>query len=192
MRLGRSFIPFWFMALILTMLTGVSAMAGKNADTGPGEKNVPYKQISVGEYQNFLKNWDETKHPVLYALIRTPAQYDALFSPAATLWNKRAFAPAAEFYKTGQILLVGRVMMAPRDMDKVFEVERLTERDQELELHYRFIEPVANTWTTKIFLPLQIPRHLYRKVVFVENGKPVGELNMAKGQWSVPKMEKQQ
>jgi hypothetical protein len=145
--------------------------------------------MGMGDYQNFIKNWDEKKHAVLYALIQTPAQYDALFQPAAVMGAKRPFAPEAELYAKEQIFIVARVTAAPEGIDKVFEVERVIERDQELALCYRFNEPKTDaTFSIKNFLAVRIPKHDYKQVIFLENGKQVGKLNTAEGQWSVPAM----
>jgi hypothetical protein len=35
-------------------------------------------------------------------------------------------------------------------------------------------------------LALVIPKHPYRQVVFIENGKEVGRLDLTKGNWCVP------
>jgi hypothetical protein len=145
--------------------------------------------MGIGDYQNFLKNWDEKKHPVLYALIQTPAQYAAMFQPAPVIGAKRPFAPGRELYSKEQVLVVARVIVAPENMDKVFAVERVTARDHVLALHYRFTEPKTTaTFTVKNYLAVRIPRHDYQKVIFFENGNKVGELNTAEGQWSVPAM----
>jgi len=138
-------------------------------------------------YRNFLGNWDEKKDPVLYALISTPEHYKALFSPAATMHTGRPFYPDVSLYAKEQILLVARVIPYPRNVDKVFEIDRITERDQELALHYRFNgqEPDAK-WQGKIYVAIKIPKNNYKKVLFFENGKKVGELNIAAGQWAVP------
>lgn len=155
----------------------------------PKERTVTYKRMAVGDYQNFLKNWDEKQQAVLYALIQTPTQYDALFQPAAAMGSKLPFAPAAELYAKEQILVVARVMAAPEDINKVFEVERVAEKDQELALYYRFNESTAGaSFSIKSCLAVRIPRRHYKKVIFMENGKPVGELNTAAGEWSVPAM----
>jgi hypothetical protein len=147
----------------------------QNMDTKPKERAVTYKRIGIKDYQNFLKNWDEKKHAVLYALIQTPAQYDALFSPAPVMGAKRPFAPEAELYTKEQILVVGRVMVAPKNLDQAFEIERVTERDEELALHYRFNEPkTAATYSVKNYLAIRIPRHDYKKVIFFENGNRLG------------------
>jgi hypothetical protein len=34
-----------------------------------------------------------------------------------------------------------------------------------------------------------VPGHDYKKIKFVENGKAMGTLNLARGQWSVPEMK---
>ena len=190
MTIKRSFIPVGLaMIVIVTALVCPMSRAADNMGAKPEERAVTYKRMGIGNYQNFLKNWDEKKHAVLYALIQTPAQYDALFHPAPLMGAKRPFAPEAEVYMKEQILVVARVIVAPVNMDKVFEVERVTERDQELALHYRFNETKTNaTFSVKNYLAIRIPRHDYKKVTFFENGKQVGELNTAESQWSVPAM----
>ena len=47
-----------------------------------GRKTCRIHEIGVHDYQNFLKNWDEARYPVLYAVVRTPGEYNALFHPA--------------------------------------------------------------------------------------------------------------
>jgi hypothetical protein len=104
--------------------------------------------------------------------------------------DRGPFAPKSEVYTQEQILVVGRVIAAPENMDKVFEVERVAERGQELVLYYRFNETKNNaTWTAKNWLALRIPRHDYKRVTFFENSKQVGELKLDQGQWSVPEMK---
>ena len=187
----RAAVPAGLVAVILIMAAlwcPISRAAG-NMGTKPEERAVAYQRMGIGDYQNFLKNWDEKEHATLYALIRTPAQYDALFYPAPVMRDKRPFAPAAEIYAKEQILVVARVMVASENMDQVFGVERVTEKGQELALHYRFHEPKTNaTFSVKSYLALRIPGREYRKVTFFENGKRVGELKTAEGQWSVPAM----
>jgi hypothetical protein len=188
MAIKRSFslvvLAVMAMALVSPMLCTTTSAGAK-----PEEQAVAYRRIGAGDYQSFLINWDEKRYPVLCALIQTPAQYDALFHPAAVMGDKRPFAPGAEIYTKEQILMVGRVMAAPENMDKVFEVERVVEKGRELALYYRFLETGTNaTFTVKNYLALLIPKHEYRKVIFFENGKRVGELKTAQGEWSVPVM----
>ena len=124
---------------------------------------------------------------MLYAIIQTPAQYAALFHPAPVMGGKRPFAPKPEFFNKEQILVVARVTLAPKDLDKVFEVERVVEKGHALELHYRFTAPDSHaTYTVKSQLAIRIPKHDYASVTFVENGKQIGVLKPAEGQWSVP------
>ena len=167
---------------MLSMSTVADSMG-----TQSKERPVPYKKMSMHDYQNFIENWDEQKDPVLYALISTPAQYNALFHPAPTMRSVRPFFPDESLYAREQILVVARVMLKPRNVDTVFEVDRITERNQELALYYRFNEQESDAkWQGKIYLAIRIPKHNYKKVLFFENGKQVGKLNMAAGQWAVP------
>jgi hypothetical protein len=175
------------MIVILTALVCSIAMTADGMGAKPEERPVPYKKMSMHDYQNFIGNWDAQKDPVLYALIPTPGQYNALFHPAATMRSVRPFSPDVSLYAKEQILVVARVMLYPRNVDTVFEVDRITERNEALALHYRFNkqEPDAK-WQGKIYLAVRIPKQNYKKVRFFENGKQVGELNTGAGQWSVP------
>ena len=77
-------------------------------------------------------------------------------------------------------------MLKPGNEDTVFEVDRITEKNQELAFHYRFNKQKSDAnWQGKIYMAIRIPKHNYKKVFFFENGKQVGKLNMAAGQWSV-------
>ena len=175
------------MVLVLTVLLNAMPRTADTMAIEPKERALAYTRIDVGEYQSFLKNWDDKKHPVLCALIQTPAHYEALFHPAPVMGTKRPFAPDAALYINEQILLVARVMPASENMDGVFEVERISVVEQQLALHYRFNEPQTNaTFLVKHYLAVRIPRHDYEKVIFVENGEKVGELNTGEGQWCVP------
>jgi hypothetical protein len=183
---GRIVLTF---ILVMTALTCQIAWAAGRTGTNHKERSVAHKRIAMNEYQNFLKNWDENKQPVHYALIQTPAQYDALFAPAALMGTTRPFAPATERYAKEQILMVARVIASTEDRNRVFEVEKITESDQKLLFHYRFTAPKTKASSLeKNFLALWIPKQAYKTVSFFENGKLVGALNSAKGEWSVPKV----
>ncbi len=146
---------------------------------------MPYRIIDGHAYRNFVANWDDGREPVLYALIRTPAQYDALFHPAAVMGGHGPFSPEASLYAKEQILLVARVL--PGGGDGTFEVERIVADDRRLTFRYRFKPPASEVrWRGKAFLAVRIPKRPYERVVFVENGTRVGELNTDGGQWSVP------
>jgi len=190
MKVRRSFIHFGLGTLVmLTALVCAMSTAAANTGTEPKARDVKHKKMGISDYQNFLKNWDEMKDAALYAQIQTPAQYATLFHPAPLMGAKRPFAPEAALYDQEQILLVARVVPAPDNMNRVFEVERVIEMDRQVELHYKFNAPNTNaTFSVKNYLAVRIPKHDYAKVVFVENGKQIGELDTAKGQWSVPEM----
>jgi hypothetical protein len=190
LRMEKSFVktllPVGLGIITLALVFSTSRVAD-GMGTMSEERPVPYKKMSMSPFRNFLGNWDAKKDPVLYALISTPAQHNALFNPAAVMYSASPFSPDASLYIKEQILVVARVMPYPGNVDTVFEVDRITERDHELALYYRFDEQEPDAkWQGKICLAIRIPKHDYRKVLFIENGKQVGELNTAAGQWSVP------
>jgi hypothetical protein len=182
----KSFVAAVLGMIVMAAMSSAAAGAGSMGEK-PDGRTVPYEKIRMSEYQNFIQNWDEKKDPLLYALISTPAQYQALFHPAPTMPSRRPFAPDKSLYEKEQILLVARVMPHPENVDDVFEIGKVVERGGDLLLYYTFNrQKTAAGWQGKIYLAVRIPKCPYRKIFFFENGKPVGELNAAAGQWSVP------
>lgn len=186
----KSFLHFFWAISIaaIGVLAATMSFAGKSIEAqSQEERDVPYTRIGGDEYQSFIGNWDQTKNPVLYALLQTSTQYAALFHPAPVMGKARPFGPSPSAFELKQILVVSRVTPASDDKDKVFEVERLTEKNGVLTLSYRFKEPRAGaSYTVKNSLCLGIAKRAYGKVRFYEDGKLRGELNTAAGQWSVP------
>ena len=193
MRKRRLFIRIGLVAIV-TILVCPLLCAVDSTDRQAAERAVPYQRMYSRDYRNFVGNWDEKEQPVLYALIQASAQYDALFHPAAIMpvrdtGKPRPFAPDELLYRSKQILVVARVMAAPRNgqLDDAFEVERITAKDGELTFHYRFNKPKAvRTFFVKSYLAVSIPKYNYEKAAFFENGEQVGELKLSEGQWSVP------
>ncbi|MDD4357132.1 MAG: hypothetical protein PHN98_07750 [Smithellaceae bacterium] len=186
MLIRRIIIPAALGMMLTVMLFSFSAFTG-GKEAPPEERPVAYKIMHVRDYQVFLKNWDETKDPVLYAMISNPTQYNDLFHPAPIMGSRRPFSPDESLYSRDDILVVGRVVPYPENIDKVFDVDRITERNQELSLYYRFHEKTSDVkWQGKICLAIRIPKRSYKKVHFFENGTKVGELNPEAGQWSHP------
>jgi hypothetical protein len=82
---GRSF------KVVLGLFVCMASMLAVARGEQSKGNEVSFQRIKIDEYQNFLKNWDSVKHPVLYALIQNASQYDMLFAPAAVGGNKKAF-----------------------------------------------------------------------------------------------------
>ncbi|MEW5859235.1 MAG: hypothetical protein AB1861_17930 [Cyanobacteriota bacterium] len=180
------------------MAWGRAEIYNRNPMTYPHIPMNTYQRISMRTYQNFLVNWDERAEPRLYALIRTPKEYDQLFHPAPLMRDTRPFHPEAGLYKKSQLLVVARVFAAKdfndlSKVDEVFEVERVTAEDGELTLRYRLRRPPAdvdadvNDARYKFHLAIQVPKAAYRKVTIIEDGKLVGQLKPTEGLWTVPK-----
>lgn len=156
------------------------------------EQAVAHRTFATDEYQSFVGNWDEKAVPVLCALIRSPAEWESVFHPAAfgfgTAKQKKPFAPEAKSFESEQLLVVARVMDAPTG--EAFKIEKLSADGDVLTLRYTFEKPPAASYTVKQFLGLRIPKRDYAKVVVIENGQQVGALDVKGGQWSVPAFPK--
>jgi hypothetical protein len=165
-----------------------SMLAVAQAEQSKGNE-VSSQRIKIDDYQNFLKNWDSVKHPVLYALIQNASQYDMLFAPAAVGGSKKPFAPDGKVYEKEQLLIVAKEMIAPPNMEASFEVEKLSEEDGNLVLSYVYNRVKSNaTYSVKNYLGLRIPKKAYRKLILIQNGEKIGELQLDQGEWVMPKV----
>ena len=161
-------------------------------DTGDTSKakHVSYRILKGDEFQSFIKNWDDKKYPALYALIQTPAQWDAVFHPAAVMGQKLPFAPDAKLYEKEQIIIVAHVIPAPDPSLTLFNVRQIFTDNEVLFIYYRFNQPEnAASYTVKSHMAVVIPKHNYKRIVFIESGKQLGILDLAQGQWSVPAVD---
>ena len=91
------------MSLAVVLLAGC-------ASASTSGRPVAYERQEPGAFLNFVGNWDDTKHPVLYAVIRTPEDYDRIYHPAGVMGADRPYAPKPEFFRKSQILLVCRLV----------------------------------------------------------------------------------
>ncbi len=170
-------MTFGWALILVGFLTGCG-------EGGKPEGSVSYEIQPSAAHQNFVGNWEVTKHPVLYAAIRTPEEYSRIFFPAAVMGRNKPFTPPEGFFERRQILTVCRCL---DDYDeKVFAVESIQEVGDELFYRYRFRgEDMGHRGTFKVEFSVYIPRKKYSRVHFIENGKPLGMLNLAGGQWTV-------
>lgn len=149
---------------------------------------VAFTTIAPDEFANFPVNWDDATTPVFRGLLRTPEEYAAVFHPAPVLGNRKPFAPPPSFFDDGMILVVARVIDAPAAGETPLVVESLTADGEDLVLRYRFVPPaVRGTSTVKQTLALRLARQPVARVRFVENGEPLADLQIAAGEWAVPK-----
>ena len=160
-------------------LAAASSTAAEPAVPHPSStpSPVPCHRVAMDEYQCFIKNWDEKQNPVLCAVVRTPADFSALFHLAPVGGTQRPFAPPPEFFTKEQILVVARVLPAQSSPDGGFTFEKLTRHHNELALHYRF-QPQSSkaTFSVKNFLALRLPQHPYSSITFYENGRKIKTL----------------
>ena len=167
------------LALFHATLAAASSTAAEPAvpASTPTPSPVPCHRVAIDEYQCFIKNWNEKQNPVLCALVRTPADFSALFHPAPVGGTQRPFAPPPEFFTKEQILVVARVLPAQSSPDGGFTFEKLTRHHNELALHYRF-QPQSSkaTFSVKNFLALRLPQHPYSSITFYENGRKIKTL----------------
>jgi hypothetical protein len=168
-------------------LSGVP-VAAATAEPQPNKTANSYRTLGAGDYQSFIKNWDQQKSPALLAVIQTPAQWETIFHPAPVMGNRRPFSPDPKLFARDLLLVVARVVPPPDPGgQQVFKVEKVGASQGELTFSFRFAEPPnAKSYTVKEFLGVWVPKADFKKAVFIENGKELGLLDLAQGQWSVP------
>jgi hypothetical protein len=84
-------------------------LASQGTGTRAEGENIKYRTFGTGVFRSFVKSWDDTKHPVLYALIRNTIEWDAMFHPAPVMGHYRPFGPERTVFQKEQILLVAKV-----------------------------------------------------------------------------------
>lgn len=143
---------------------------------------VPFKTIMSGSYQGFLKNWDDQRHPVFCALIRSRAEWDEWMQPARTTGDQRPSGPSSAHFDSKQYLVVARVMKAPDAAERphVFTPLSVVQRDGMLRMNYLYRAPASGaSYSIKDYLMLAIPKERYTTgpVVFYENDRKVCQLD---------------
>ncbi len=152
---------------------------------GKAKGLVSYERQPFAAYQNFVGNWDTTKHPVLFAVVRTPGEYDRIFHPAGAMGVTRPYAPEPEFFNGRQMLVVCRCLNELNE--KEFAVESIQEVGDELFYRYRFVgKDLGDKGSFKMEFSVYIPRKKYSRVHFIENGKALQTLDLKSGLWAVP------
>lgn len=170
--------------VLLLAALSVSLLSGC-ADSPAPAGTIPAQREGFYAFQNFVANWDLAKHPVLYAVIRTPEEYDRIYHPAGVMGATRPYAPEETFFQDRQILLVCRTV---DELDeKQFVLEGVEEIGNELSVRYRYTGPFhGERGRYKMPFAVYVPKKDYARVRFIENGATLGVLELAAGQWAVP------
>ena len=191
--LSRIFCSLLLSSISLMPVTGHTAEKDmttvNNSSATQSATTVTYQRIGLHEfpYSAFLKNWDEQRFSIFYALIDGSDRYQTYFQAAYLMNNNRPASPPPEFFSKQQLLVVARVTPATtQNPESVFVVEQLLKKKDVLELHYRYNSNKApNTYSISDGLALEIPKQAFKKVVLFENGTQVGSLDLDRGQWAM-------
>lgn len=167
------------MGIACMFMLGVASCSGvdTNSTKNKIEQPIKYHVIDPHKFQSFVKNWDNNKKPVLFALIRNSDDWGEVFDPAPVMRSNRPFEPDAKLYDQEQIIMVARVTKSSgKGAD--YQVEGITAKDDELIFRYRFLESKEEpSYFIKAPLMVRIPSHDYKKIIFIENDVTIGTLN---------------
>jgi hypothetical protein len=114
--------------------------AGRDQADG---KELKYSRIATGDYQAFVVNWDDQRDPALYAVLQSPEQFAAILHPAPTNPPQKAIRRRLTS-KRSKSSSYRELCPHRENMDKVFEVQRVTASGQELTLHYQIQVPAKD------------------------------------------------
>lgn len=134
------------------------------------QERIPFK-ILTNSYDCFMTNWDVAAHPTFVAVIRSPAEWDAVFPPAA-INQKPITGPDPSFYEKSIILVIARI--ADSYSPQSFTIDAVTAsgsfHTQHLRVYYRYTTPQPlSTATFKNVIRIEIPRATYIDATFFEN-----------------------
>lgn len=161
--------------VLSAVLVGVTGYVWASDQVGAGE--VAYRTIDSGTFQSFVKNWDDAADPVLYALIRNPAEWDAVFHPAPVMGGNRPFAPEESLYEKEQILVVAKVAQSSATLT----LGEVVADGEDLHVSYSFAEGESDkSYMMKKHLLVVLPKSDCKQIRLIENGTQVGALNVAK------------
>ena len=131
--------------------------------------------VPSNTYASFVKNWADEDQPVLCAVIKSPADWDAIFGSAAVMNSDRPFAPAADFYSRANLLVVARVHTASSSTTSPFQVKAIKRYAHRTVMKYTYHAPPADeSFSIKDTLMVAVSKQK-NKVRFIENGVKVCE-----------------
>lgn len=152
----------------------------------PPAEALEFRRIRADDYANFPVNWS-SERPYRVGLIRSLEDYEKVFNAAAFGGNRRPYGPEAKLFEQEMLIVVGRVIPAPANLDQAMVIERVVAKGQTLEVTFRSRPgPDTATYTVKAMATVRVPRRDVERVVFLEGDKKVEELDVASGQWLFP------
>ncbi len=163
-----------YLLVVLAVLAVSAVSAAEAPGCGARSEAIPYRVLPADSFAAFVKNWSGDQ--ALQAVIRTPAEWDAVFSPAVVMGNPKPTAPEPEFFRKEQLLVVAKVTPAPGPGENPLLVKSLVSvaNGNGQVLIYRYVPPAAPaTYQVKSVLILAVPKEYAGPFHFVED-KGVG------------------
>ncbi len=149
-------------------------------------KPIKFRPILSSQYANFPVNWPQNSVYRL-GLLRSAQEYDQVFSAAAVAGNRLPYAPDPKIYENEMIVVVSRVATARSNLDRALEIESIKAKGKTLVVTFTFRDAPKNaSYSVKVTGAARIPKQAVERVEFYEGKKPVGELQVDKGQWLLP------
>lgn len=159
----------------LVMIISVIASAAPFHEKRFNGSDESWAIVPSNTYASFVKNWPDKDQSVLCAVIKSPADWDAVFGSAAVMNSNRPFAPAADFYSRANLLVVARVHTASSSTTPSFQVKSIKHHTHSTVMRYVYHPPPADqSFSLTDTLMIAIGKQK-SKVYFIENGVKVCE-----------------
>ena len=157
------------LASLILIISATASAAPFNEKRFNGSRGS-WAVVPPNTYANFVKNWADEDQPVLCAVIKSPADWDAVFGSAAVMNSDRPFAPAADFYSRANLLVVARVHTASSSTTPPFQVKSVKRYAHRTIMKYAYHTPPADqSFSVNDMLMVAVGKQK-NKVRFIENG----------------------
>ena len=156
--------------LLIMLLALTVSSAGWSAEAGRAQgKPIPYKVIPMEDFAAFVKNWSDESAPH-YAIVGNIEEWKSVFSPAATMGNKKPFQPDPAIFQENVLVAISRVSDMPGPGEKVLAINSFIMTDGEAVLTYTFTQPAKKaSYKVKNTLLIMMPAQYQDVIRFVED-----------------------
>jgi hypothetical protein len=149
-------------------------VTGLQPATAQKESPVPPKALTIDTYSGyFVSNKFEPDATASFVVISSQEQFDQVFGAAFVMGDKSHRLPKDAFQS---LLVVAAIKRGKATWE--YKVEGASQKAGVVELRYAATETKSDSATFACPLIVSIPKGQYKAIQFVENGKPVKQVEI--------------
>jgi hypothetical protein len=141
--------------------------------------------LRSGAFQSFVANWSPANRP-LCAALRSQADWDKIFKPAAVIGTHPPFAPPPEFWTGSALLVLAQVVPGGSPVD-ILQVDAVQRHGTRVEVAVTVPQTPPASWQSKTWVGITLAPPLPTRIRFREAGKIVCTLEPAARHWVEPR-----